>query len=87
MSAAVETLLKAIQNAVAARALYPAEHPRTREGIARIEKQVRDLTLSGRISPSSLWTTRSFTRGPSFRAASRSPGDSSRPCAPAAMTG
>src|SRR5213593_393020 len=44
MTAAVESFLKDIQNAVASRALYPADHPRTREGIERIERQLRELT-------------------------------------------
>src|SRR5262249_26057093 len=51
MSANVEGLLKDLQNAIGSRALYPADHPRTREGVARIEKQLDDLTaLSGELS-------------------------------------
>ena len=43
MSATVEGLLKDLQNAIGSRALYPADHPRTREGVARIEKQIEEL--------------------------------------------
>src|SRR4030095_765569 len=51
MSANVEGFLKELQNAIGSRALYPADHPRTREGIARIEKQLDDLTaVSGELS-------------------------------------
>ena len=44
MTTTVEALLKDMQNAIGSRALYPADHPRTREGIARIEKQLAELT-------------------------------------------
>jgi HD-GYP domain-containing protein (c-di-GMP phosphodiesterase class II) len=51
MSASVEGLLKDLQNAIGSRALYPADHPRTREGVARIEKQLDELTaVSGELS-------------------------------------
>ena len=39
----VENLLKDVQNAIGARALYPADHPRTREGTERIERQLREF--------------------------------------------
>ena len=46
MSAALEMLLKEMQNVVSARTLYPAEHPRTREGVARIEQRIQTLTAA-----------------------------------------
>ena len=51
MTATVEALLKDLQSAVTSRALYPAEHPRTRAGIERIEREVQELTAErGEIS-------------------------------------
>ncbi len=45
-TATVEGLLKELQNAVGARALYPADHPRTRDGIERLEREILELTAS-----------------------------------------
>jgi HD-GYP domain-containing protein (c-di-GMP phosphodiesterase class II) len=44
VNAEVEAFLKDVQNAVSARHLYPPEHPRVREGMDRIESQLRALT-------------------------------------------
>ena len=47
----VDTLLKEIQNAIGARSLYPADHPRTREGVERIDRQLREfLATKGDLS-------------------------------------
>ena len=39
----VENLLKDVQNAIGARALYPADHPKTREGTERLERLLQDF--------------------------------------------
>lgn len=46
MTVSVESLLKEIQNAVGARALYPADHPRTRQGIERITQDLNEVTAA-----------------------------------------
>jgi hypothetical protein len=46
MTSAVELLLKDIQNAIAARSLYPPEHPRTIESLNQIMRLVGDITTS-----------------------------------------
>ena len=48
MTVAVDVLLKEIQNAIAARALYPAEHPRTIESINQIDRELQDLLSTTR---------------------------------------
>jgi len=51
MTASVDGLLKDLQNAIGSRALYPADHPRTREGVERIARQLDELTgPSGELS-------------------------------------
>jgi HD-GYP domain-containing protein (c-di-GMP phosphodiesterase class II) len=46
VNARVEALLRDMQNAVAARHLYPAEHPRIREALDRIAAEAESLTAS-----------------------------------------
>jgi HD-GYP domain-containing protein (c-di-GMP phosphodiesterase class II) len=51
VNARVEGLLRDMQNAVAARHLYPPEHPRVREALDRIAAEARSLTgSSGEVS-------------------------------------
>jgi len=51
MTAIVDTLLKDLQNAISARSLYPAEHPRTLEALAQIVKELQEATAArGEIS-------------------------------------
>lgn len=44
MTPSMDALLKDLQNAISARSLYPADHPRTVESIDQITRQVHDLT-------------------------------------------
>lgn len=51
MSVTVEVFLKDIQNAISARALYPADHPKTVESLDNIAAQIQELTaVQGELS-------------------------------------
>lgn len=50
MSERVGQVLRDLQGAVAVRHLYPADHPRVIESLARVAQGVRDATVAGEIS-------------------------------------
>ena len=50
MSERVSQVLRDVQGAVAVRHLYPADHPRVTEALARVAQGVREATVAGEIS-------------------------------------
>jgi putative nucleotidyltransferase with HDIG domain len=48
VTVAVDVLLKEIQNAIAARALYPADHPRTIESVSQIDRELQEFLSTSR---------------------------------------